>query len=143
MIGFNDTAMMMAHLRRKGPQGGGLGVRFAANVGVSPGTTTLCLSCQQGQSNPISGPTLMQGDCPPDPTNQYMVDRAAIARAIAPAAQVLQKYEPYGTESTLKGLHGTLRDTTGPFGMSWNSIIILAGVAALGGVGIGYLATRR
>lgn len=157
MIGFNDSAMMMAHLQRK--QGGRLGIHFAHNVGVAPGTTTLCMGCQHGQGSPIAGSTavegakLMTGDCPPDPTNQYMVDKVAFkAAAAARAAAPVKAYEPYGTESQLKGrtgvnllgrLRGALRDTTGPFGMSWNSIIILAGVAALGGVGLGYLASKR
>ncbi len=138
MIGFNSSDTMMAFLRQKRPQGGGLAatVRFTPTVGVAPGTTTLCMGCGQGHPSPLMG---APQDCPADPLNQYMLAPArARAAGAAPAAAATMLYEPYGSETSMRGSLGVA-----DLGPSWTKVALIALGAALIGAGAAVYMTRR
>ncbi len=115
---FNDSKSMMSLLQQKKP-----GIHFAHSVGVAPGTTTMNLGCPG--CTPMGG---VAAPCPPEETNQTMVDRNATAmtKALLPvAAGGTVAFDPYGSEAELKG--------AAPFGMSWTKIGIFTALAAVVG----------
>jgi len=122
-----------------------INVSFTPRVGVAPGTTTLVLN----DGGPGGFDCLGDGSpCLPEPTNpysSYSASSAVLPRGGAPSPHAITTASvPYGTESLLKDSGGqvTLLGAA-PFGLSWQSFLILVGVAVVGGGGLAYLASRR
>jgi len=101
-------------------------IQFTSNVGVAPGTTTVAL--------PFAGPQQRTlGVCPPGHYGPAIMLPGSAAATSTTAQRIT--WDPYATESKLKGLHGASR-------MRWDLLALAFGLGFAGVLGYRW-ATKR